>query len=738
MAIVETDVLVVGDFRFPGGTSTSTAAEIAALAEAGYSVLLLPVEAPFLARHRAFHPEIAGLIEAGQVALVPPEERIRARLACLHHPACFARHPSQPLHVEAGAAVLVVHHPPVDAQGVPQYDIAAVRAVTGALLGTEPDWAPVGPKVRAAFAGLDAAPPLAAEDWVGVLAPGRIGRPRPGPLGGRPVLGRHSRPDPVKWPGSRADFLSAYPDAPDIEVRLLGFGPALAQVVGPLPRNWQVLPFGAVPVGRFLAGIDYFGYFHGSAWIEAFGRSILEAMGAGLVCLLPPDFEPLFAEGAIYCAPGDVAARVRALHANPADYARQSEQAIAVLRERFAPEVAVARVAARIGPPTASPPTASLPAPATGRGHRLPRILHVTSNGIGMGHLTRALALARRHRDRAEPVIATMSRAFSVVRDEGIMAEYVPFFRGTGMAQEVWHPNLRAELTEMIRFYRPRVVVLDANVPYEGVTGAVEQFPGLWSVWLRRAMWPPGAGQGFVARQDRFDAVLEPGEIAAPFDRGPTRGSGGHVLQVAPVRYLREDEALARQAARVVLGLDPDRPAVFLQLGAGNNIRTDGLRALIAGTLAETGPPPQIVLGQWQIGRDEGDAPEGMIGLRSFPFARFLNAFDFAVAMAGYNTFHENLAACLPTLFLSNEHHEQDEQWLRADYARICGLALAARTANSCDIVRGLEEIARPDRQAALRRACARLPRTNGADEAARYLADLAHIRRPHPADCGG
>ncbi|GAA0310392.1 hypothetical protein [Rhodovulum strictum] len=733
MPSLETDVLVLGDFRFPGGTSTGMAAEIAALAHAGYRVALLPVEAPFLARHRGFHPEIAALIEAGQAALVPPGQRVRARLACLHHPACFTRFPAHPLHVEAAQAVLVVHHPPVDAQGVAQYDIAAVRTVAAAILGTEPDWAPVGPAMRAAFGALATAPPLTAEDWVGVLAPGRIGRPRKGLLGGRPVLGRHSRPDRAKWPDDRAGFLAAYPDAPDIEVRLMGFGPALRQRVGPLPANWQVLPFGAVPVWHFLAGLDFYAHFHGSDWIEAFGRAILEAMGAGLVCLLPPDFEPLFAEGAVYCQPDEVADRVRALHGHPADYARQSEQAIAVVRERFAPEIAVARVAARIGPPADRPA-----APATGRGHWRPRILHVTSNGVGMGHLTRAMAVARRHRDRAEPVIVTMSRAFAIARDEGFMAEYIPFFRGTGMAQEVWRPTLRAELTEMLRYYRPGVVVLDANVPYEGVTGAIDQAQGLWSVWLRRAMWPPGAGAGFVAQQRRFDAVIEPGELAAPFDRGLTRDAGGDVLAVAPIRYLDAPEALPRQAARVVLGLDPDRPAVVLQLGAGNNIRTEGLRILIAAALATLRPEPQIVLAQWQIGRDEGDAPEGMIGLRSFPFARFLNAFDFAVAMAGYNTFHENLAAGLPTLFLSNEHHEQDEQWLRADYARIRGLALAARTANGCDIVRALEEIALPDRQAALRRACARLPQTNGADQAARYLADLAHIRRPHPASSGG
>ena len=733
MPPIESDVLIVGDFRFPGGTSTAVAAEIRALAGAGYRILLLSMAVPFLARRRAFHPQISSLIESGAASLAPPESAIRTRLACLHHPAVFERHSAHPLRIEAEEALLVAHHPPLDAVGTPQYDIAAIRAVTRALFDGEVPWAPVGPKVRAALGRVTDRPPLTPEDWVGIIeAPGRTAR-RDGPRGGLPVIGRHSRPERVKWPDTREAFLAAYPDAADIRVRLMGFGPDLEAVIGEIPRTWDVLRFGAMPVPRFLSTIDYFSYFHGSAWVEGFGRAILEAMAAGLPCLLPADFEPLFGEGALYCEAAEVAGKVRALHASPADYARQSEQAVAVLRERFSPEVAVRRVADRIGPPAAS----GCRAPEIGPAHRRPRVLYVTSNGVGMGHLTRALAVARRHRERAEPVIVTMSRAFGVVRDEGIMAEYIPFFRGTGMDQARWHPNLRAELVEMLRFFRPRVVVLDGNVPYAGLLEALERFPDIWSVWQRRAMWPPGVGEGFLSKQESFDAVIEPGELAAAFDRGPTRRFRGKALQVAPMTYLRPDEALGRHAARVVLGLDPDRPAVFLQLGAGNNMRTRELRRqMIEALLAAGGAaPPQIVLGRWQIGSDDEDDPDDVTVLRSFPFARFLNAFDFGIAMAGYNTFHENLAGGLPTLFLSNEHHEQDEQWLRADYARIRGLALAARTANDYDILRALREIGRPERQAALRRACGRLPSANGADEVASYLSDLAHTGRPHPAE---
>ena len=72
------------------------------------------------------------------------------------------------------------------------------------------------------------------------------------------------------------------------------------------PPNWQVWPFNAIPPERFLSTVDFFVYFHHSQWVEAFGRSIVEAMASGAVAILPRQFETLFGEGAIYAEPSEV------------------------------------------------------------------------------------------------------------------------------------------------------------------------------------------------------------------------------------------------------------------------------------------------------------------------------------------------------------------------------------------------------------------------------------------------
>ncbi len=727
---IEADIAMVGDFRFPGGTSTAVASEIAALSHAGYRVALKAHATHFLSKRRSFNVNIQAELDAGRAMLVRPDQHLRAGLACLHHPALFETMPAEPLHVTAREAVLVVHHPPVDANGVPQYNIGRIEQVLRNTLATPVTWAPVGPKVRQAFRGLTDTPPMTSIDWVNVVDPSLYAGARHGLIAGRPVVGRHSRPSPLKWPDTSVEMTAAYPAADDIQVRLMGFEVGSVQGMETFPANWTVQPFNAQDVASFLRSIDFFSYFHSSDWTEAFGRSIIEAMASGAVCLLPKDFEPLFGEGAVYCRPQGVAETVRQLQADPDAFVRQSESGVALVRERFSPAIAVARVKDRIGSPASE-----LPTPVLSQSTK-PRVLYFTSNGIGMGHLTRVLACARRHREQAEPIVVSMSRAYAVARHEGILAEYLPYFRSSGMDKTKWQYALRTELTEMFRFYRPRVVVLDGNVPYQGLLDALAEFPEIWSVWLRRAMWPPGVGAHFLEHRGAFDAAIEPGEYASILDRGLTVELRQDSRCVAPISYLHDDEALDRHSARVVLGLDPDRPAVFLQLGSGNNMQTRALRSLIIDKLNSDiqGETPQIVVGQWQIGLDVPDVPENVTVLRSFPFARYLNAFDYAVALAGYNTFHENLRAGVPTLFVGNEHPEQDEQWLRADFARVRGCALAARASNAYEISENLFRLSSQTVQDALRTACARLPTANGADEAAAYLAELAHTTRPHPA----
>lgn len=716
------DVLIIGDFRFPGGTSSSIAEEIRAQAAAGYRTGLIQLKGPVLKYPHPIHPLVQACLDQGLAERLDPETPVDAALVLAHHPSLFQHAPRRPLAIDADQRLLVVDHPPFAGDGAPAYPLDSTAANAEQALGGGVLWAPVGPAVREQFELVERPPSLTESDWLNVLDPRPFRVERSGPQDSRPIVGRHSRPDPLKWPDDRATTLAIYPDDPAFVVRILGGGPFLRELVGAYPRNWQVWPFDALEPARFLATIDLFVNYHHSRWVEAFGRTVLEAMASGAVCVLPPTFRSLFGEGALYAQPDQVRDLVRRVHADRAAFRRQSAIGPALVEERFGPAAHVERLAARIGRPR---PRAPGPVPRP----PLRRVLLVTSNGVGIGHLTRMLALARRCGEGIQPVFLTFSRAFKLVREQGFLVEHLPFHRALGCQVTPWNRFLAQELAELIAFYEPAALVFDGNVPYQGLLDALERHPDVWSVWCRRGLWQPGQGRQVVDREHRFDLVIEPGDLAEAWDRGLTTQHRAKTRRIGPVRLLEADELLAREAARTALGLAGDRPLVLMQLGAGNNFDYAGLARAAARLLASRFGAG-VVVADWPMAEARLELPVDARRIEVFPLARYLRAFDLVISAAGYNAFHEVLLAGVPAIFVPNEHPQQDDQLSRARFAESQGLGLAVRTDEVYRLPQAIEQLLAPDAGAGIERRCAALPHGSGASEAAALLLDMVRTRK--------
>jgi Glycosyltransferase family 28 C-terminal domain len=719
------DIVLFSDFRFPGGTGSAIAEEIKANAAAGYRTGLVHLEAANLSYPFPVNPKIRALIDAGLVEVVDTSQDVDAGLAIMHNPHVMRHLPIRPPRVRARQRLLVVHHPPVDAEGAPYYDPRQVRIHSEEALGGNVLWAPVGPKVRAQFGRIDDPPPLLDWDWHDVVDVDVWAVEREHFCDRRPVMGRHSRPDRRKWPETREQLMAAYPDDPRFRVRILGGGPFLNELAGLVPRNWEILPFGAMAPEAFLATIDFFVYFHHGRWVEAFGCSIAEAMASGAVAVLPPHFRELFGDAAVYAEPEQVRTEVLRLHADWPAFQKQAEAAQELVRSRFSHLAHQNRVASLVGKPRGNgPATRCVPEPAKPR-----RVLFLSSNGVGMGHLTRLLAIAERCRPPLVPVFVTMSQAFAVVAERGYMAEHVPYHGHLGVDVYGWNKHLHQELNELIGFYEPAVVVCDFNSPFQGVLDAIADNPATWFVWCRRGMWRPGAGVKFIERERHFHAVLEPQDLAGTFDAGLTATSRDRTRVVAPIRLLDSDQMLPRAEAREDLGLDPERPAVIILLGAENNYDYATIRELTVRHLASR-PDVQIAVAEWLMSEQPLQVPQGVIRVRRFPLSRFFRAFDAAVSAVGYNSFHELIFAGLPTLFVPNENPSQDDQLARARYAERHGLGYCVRAREIYRLKPALDRLMDPAEQALVRERCAALDARNGAAEAAILIEELSSILR--------
>ncbi|MFF5293427.1 hypothetical protein [Paractinoplanes globisporus] len=719
------DVAILSDFRYPGGTSASIAAEVHAQAEAALSTVLVHVPSPHQPKTLPFSPRISDLLRDGVATLARDEEPVRCRLLLVRQPRIFTEDLAVIPRIQAERTVMVINQPPGDA-GNPfrYYDFAAVRDRVHRYFGPRVEWAPISSQVRDQVRQVEPEARLADADWHEIIDVAHWWRDRDGFVGDVPVIGRHGRADPVKWPLDPSEIQRAYPVEGDFRVRVLGGGEIAVRRLGHRPDNWDVVPFGAESPEEFLRTIDFFVYFHDPDLVEAFGRTILEAMASGVPVIIGEHFRPTFADAALYATPSGVAGLVRELYADPARYRAVAGRAREFAEQRYGHQSHLARLAGfgirpRISPAPGSAGVGSGGAAATRR------VLMVSDNGAGMGHLSRLMAIARRLPADHTAVIATQSYAASVAHGEGFLTEYIPSRKVLQAAQPRWTALLRDRLAHLIDLHEPAVVAVDC-LPHAGIVEAVRDHPGLIWVWVRRAMWQRGVGADWITEGKVFDHVLEPGEFAAVVDEGPTVADRASAVQVEPITFLDASELLARDAARAGLGLD-DRPAALIQLGAGNINDISSPVARICRHLGERGF--QLVLAESTIATAPLPRIAGVRVVKLYPVSRYLRAFDLTVSAAGYNSFHEQLGFAIPTVFLPNAATRLDDQVGRARFAAATGVALTVEDPSTRELEEVLDQAARPEVRAGLAHRCRELAFENGGGAAAAWLSGLRSRR---------
>jgi UDP:flavonoid glycosyltransferase YjiC (YdhE family) len=671
------DVVIATDCRLPGGTTGSVAEELAAQHRAGLRSSLLHLPSSLSTRPRPFAPRLRALIGAGACEVVVHDE-VECDLLVIRHPRVAAElAPTAPT-VRATRVLMIANQAPGrPGGGTEHYDPAEANARVQDWTGVTPAWIPIGPLVRQNLQETVPDLPLAPDDWVNIIDAPRWATRRTGPH--RPVrIGRHSRDHALKWPASRSELLAAYPDTPDVEIRALGGADTPRSLLGgQLPTNWHVDAFGALSPERFLAGIDVFVYHHHPAWVEAFGRTVIEAMASGAPAVLSRSFEPLFGGIATLVDPAGTLAAVQELTADAATYRSRSEAAVEAVTERFSYSTHLRRLEQHgvelrraEANSTVAPSPAHHPAP-DGR-----RVLLVSSNGAGVGHLMRLMAIARRFPDDVQPSFLTLSQAVRVVDDLGFPVEYLPSRGALGAPHRAWQRLLRDRLTELLDDLDVAAVVFDGTWPYDGLLDALDTRPDVLRVWSRRAMWRADVERHVLHLAGRFDLVVEPGEAAAALDEGPTARRRHEATQVGPITFLRSSELLSREEARQELGLADDALAVLVQLGAGNINDTSTVLGATIEQLGAAVPGASIHVTRSVISTSAA-VPVGVHSISTYPLARVLRGFDLAVAAAGYNTFHELLGAGVPTVFVPNLETATDDQAARARWAEQQGIGAA-------------------------------------------------------------
>ena len=356
-----------------------------------------------------------------------------------------------------------------------------------------------------------------------------------------------------------------------------------------------------------------------------------------------------------------------------------------------------------------------------------PTIILATSNGVGMGHLARASAVALALKDVANPIIVSMAGGIAEIPSfMGIRCDYIPGRDRLWMSREKWDKYLRDRLLALVEETGAKVLSFDGVVPYPGVIAAKNSHPSLKLVWVRRGLWQIKPQRFILGLQAAMmDVIIEPGDIARAYDFGPTSQRKDAVI-TSPVSLFRKEDALSRDDARRALGLDLNRPVALVQLGTGDSDVNHKMTAALEGLIGWK--DLQVILTKAPIDKDgKSLAPAGLDikTVRYFPLAKVLHAFDAGICATGYNGVHELLPAQVPTVFVSNIRGTDDQE-ARARWCHDFGYALRADQSDLTDITATVKKLQDPLLRAQLSAQCANLPDTTGGAEIAEILCKLA------------
>lgn len=358
---------------------------------------------------------------------------------------------------------------------------------------------------------------------------------------------------------------------------------------------------------------------------------------------------------------------------------------------------------------------------------RSPRILFYAVNGLGLGHVTRLLAIARQVRKRqedAEIVFFTSSEAEDVIYREGFAAFKVPSKTiriEAGLRPSTYSRMLQTVTLNLLASFHPHLLVVD-TFP----AGAIQELLPVLR-WDSRKVFVYRAQRHEVASSLLMQNALQLYELAViPHKEGEEEiilPEGLERTWVGPILIRTRDEAKPRDEARAILGLPEEGPVVFITFGGGGDADMD--RALTAAVESLSNQPGlHLAVAHAPLYRGMIRRAPNVTPVNHYPLAELYPAFDAAISACGYNTASELLHHGIPTAFVPFPR-QVDDQESRAARIEAAKAGIYLNAVNPESLPEIVERLLNPAESEAMKASAQRLVADSGASRAADAILAL-------------
>jgi UDP:flavonoid glycosyltransferase YjiC (YdhE family) len=349
------------------------------------------------------------------------------------------------------------------------------------------------------------------------------------------------------------------------------------------------------------------------------------------------------------------------------------------------------------------------------------------TNGVGFGHFTRLLAIAKRMKkldSTLEVVFFSTMPTMHLLKEHGILGYRLPGrkeYNDTSASE--WNAMVEENLALVFAAHRPSMFVFDGAYPYRGMLNAIKGRSGLEKIWVRRGTFKKNATNIPVDSLVHFDHVVRPKD-SVPTDISREVLHDVEVSHCEPIVFLDEDELLSREDALSRLGIRQNMFVVYIQLGAGN-INSIGSIVTQCLDILSQKKNVHVVIGESMIGSRLSIKGDRVQVLRDYPNSWYFNGFDVSIIAGGYNSFHEVVHHKLPSICIPNTKTGMDDQLARANAAGSAGAMIVLDDPEPGSLADAIARILDPAHRDQMKKAMADLNRSNGAAEVADFFTEM-------------
>ncbi|MES2765078.1 MAG: hypothetical protein V4642_04375 [Bacteroidota bacterium] len=314
------------------------------------------------------------------------------------------------------------------------------------------------------------------------------------------------------------------------------------------------------------------------------------------------------------------------------------------------------------------------------------RILNYAVNGLGLGHITRLIAINRWIRRlcgalgaEAEITFLTSSECDTLAYQNGFPAFKIPsknIIRESGMSPQRYRQIAKQWIWNAVNLCSPDILVVD-TFP----SGSFDELFGIFDfpfkkVFIHRAVRPEiAAREKFQSALSAYHSIVVSQEKFAEAPIIPEKLEE-RIFTTGEIMLRNREEIFTREEAREQLGIEQNALVCYITAGGGGDAQNEMLLGELS-ALADSFKNIHFVIGAGPLYRGREFRKANCTWLTRYNAMELFNAFDFAVSAGGYNSVYELLYCGIPTIFYP-QTRLYDDQNARIEFLKSENLCLVA------------------------------------------------------------